>query len=155
KLSKGAYPTKDERPELALQLGERKRQSDAFALIPILADPNTRSYLTALAGYVYSGIVGYYTQDLLDRVHKETNNDKKIFIGSIYTEVANIVNRVDTTGGVEAISLGAPSLERETIASFNKDTKDYLADLKNQTFLGAYQEIKGEVYKFYPASNIV
>lgn len=155
RLMKGAFPNKEERPELAFQLGERKRKSDAFALIPILTDPAVQESMKQLVNYVISGIVGYYTGDLLDRVRKEKDHDKQIFIGSIYTEVANIVNRVDTTGGVEGITIGSPALERETVAAFTRETKDYLVELRGETYLGKYQEIKGSVYKLYPASKIV
>ena len=155
RLVKGAFPNKEERPELALQLGERKRKSDAFSLIPILADPAVQESMKQLVNYVISGIVGYYTGDLLDKVRKEKDQDKRIFIGSIHTEVANIVNRIDTTGGVEGITIGSPLLERETVAAFTRETKDYLVELKGETYLGRYQEIKGSVYKFYPASKIV
>lgn len=155
KLLKGAYPNKEERESLALQLGERKRKSDAFALLPILADPVVQESMKKLMDYVISGVIGYYVGDVLKRVEKEEDQNKKIFIGSIYTEVANIVNRVDTVGGVESISLGAPALDRETVAVFSGQTKDYLASLKDETYLGTYQEIQGKVYKLYPASKIV
>jgi len=155
RLTKGAFPNKEDREILSLQLGERRRQSDAFSLIPILADPNVQEYLKRIAGYVFSGIVGYYVGDLLDRVHKEKDQNKQIFIGSIYTEVANITNRIGAVGEVEAISLGSPVLERETIASFDTDTKEYLSKLKHEIFLGNYQEIKGRAYKLYPSSKIV
>lgn len=155
RLKKGAFPNASERPSLALQIGERRRTSDAFALVPILLDPAVHDQLKELVKYVISGVVGYYTGDVLDRIHKEKDDNKKIFIGSIYTEVANIVNRVDTSGGVEGISLGSPVLKQETVAAFTKDTKDYLAELKNQTFLGTFQEFTGKVYRMYPNSNIV
>jgi len=155
RLTKGAFPNKEEREILSLQLGERRRQSDAFALIPLLTDPNVQEYLKKVAEYVFSGVVGYYTGDVLDRVHKEKDHNKQIYIGSIHTEVANIVNRIGATGEVEAISLGSPVLERETIASFNSDTKDYLNEIKDEYFLGTFQEIRGRAYKLYPASKIV
>jgi hypothetical protein len=155
RLIKGAFPDKEARQHLALQIGERRRTSDAFALVSVLADPAIQEYLKKIADYVFSGIVGYYVGDVLDRVKKEKDQNKQIFIGSIYTEVANIVNRIDSSGGVESISLGAPALNRETIAAFNSDSKRYLSDLKNQIFLENYQEIKGRVYKLYPASKIV
>jgi hypothetical protein len=155
RLVKGAFPNKEARKNLALQIGERRRTSDAFALVPLLADPTVQEYLKKLADYVFSGIAGYYVGDVLDRVKKEKDQNKQIFIGSIYTEVANIVNRIDASGGVEAISLGSPALNRETMAAFTSDTKDYLSELKSQYFLGNYQEIRGRVYKLYPASRIV
>lgn len=155
RLMKGAVPRKEERPLLALQLGERKRKSDAFALIPLLADPIVQESMKQLVQYVISGIVGYYTGDLLDRIRKEKDHNKQILIGSIYTDVANIVNRIETTGGVEAISLGSPALGKETFAAFDGKTKDYIVELKGETYLGKYQEIRGRVYKLYPSSKIV
>ncbi len=155
RLNKGAFPNKKERQCLALQIGERRRTSDAFALVSILADPAAQEYLKKIADYVFSGIIGYYVGDILERLKKEKDQNKKIFIGSIYTEVTNIVNRIDSSGGVESIYFGAPAINRELIAAFNSDSKRYLNALRGEIFLGSYQEIKGNVYKLYPASNIV
>lgn len=155
RLEKGAFPTKDERPLLALQLGERRRSSDAFALVPILTDPAVQAGLKNIADYVASGIFGYYTEKVLDRVRKEEDPDKQIFIGSIYAEVVNIANRVNASGGVQSISIGAPKIGLETIASFTPQTKEYLGALRGETFLGRKQKIKGKVYKMYPSSKIV
>jgi hypothetical protein len=155
RLMKGAFPEKEDRRRLALQIGERRRESDAFALLPILSDPQVQQYMAKLADYVFSGIVGYYVGDVLKRVQREKDLNKQIFIGSIYTEVANIVNRVDASGGVEGINIGAPSSGRETIASFDSDSKDYLSSIKGEIVLGDYQKLKGRVYKLYPASKIV
>jgi hypothetical protein len=155
RLKKGAFPNREERPALALQLGERRRSSDAFALVPILSDPAVQENMKQLIEYVISGVVGYYTSNVLERIHEEKDDNKKIFIGSIYPEVVIISNRVDTSGGVEGISLGSPILQQETVAAFTSKTKDYLVELKGETYLGSYQEINGRVYKLYPASNIV
>lgn len=155
RLVKGAFPDKEERQRLALQIGERRRESDAFALLPILTDSQVQDYMLKLADYVFSGIVGYYVGDVLKRVQKEKDSNKQIFIGSIYTEVATIVNRIDASGGVEGINIGAPSAGRETVAAFDAGTKEYLSAIKGEIVLGDYQELKGRVYKLYPASKIV
>lgn len=155
RLIKGAFPDTDDRQRLALQIGERRRQSDAFSLVPILTDPQVQQYMMKLADYVFSGIVGYYVGDVLKRVKNEKSLDKQVFIGSIYTEVANIVNRIDGSGGVEGINIGAPSTGHETVAAFDASSKDYLRSIKGEIVLGDYQEIKGKVYKLYPASKIV
>lgn len=155
KLYKGSYPKKEIREKLALQLGGRKKGSDIFALIPLIADPNLNDVLKKAFDYVISGIVGYYTGDVIERLKREPDDNKKIFIGAIHTEVANIVNRIDTIGGVEGISFGSPLLQRETLAAFDSTSKDYLASIKDEYYLGSYCEIKGSVYKFYPNSNLV
>ena len=155
KLLKGAFPNEEDRQTLALQIGERRRSSDAFGLIPMLSDLQTLAYLKQIAGYIIPAIIAYYTNDVLDYIRGEKNKNKQIFTASIYTEVVNIVTRVGAFGSVETISLGAPTFDRETIAAFNYDTKEYLKSIKDEYFLGEYQTIKGRVYKFYPASKIV
>ena len=155
RLIKGAVPNREEREALSLQLGERKRASDAFALIPIISDPLIAANLKIICEYVISGIVGYYVGDVLDRLRGEKSQEKRIFIGSIYTEVANIVNRIDASGQVEGISIGSPLLGRETFAAFDAGTKDYLSAIRDEYYLGPYQEIRGGVYKLYPKSKIV
>lgn len=155
RLQKGAFPKKEERETLALQLGERRRKSDAFALIPVLTDPLVQESMKKLADYIISGVVGYYTGKVLDAITKEKDPDKKIFIGSLHAEVANIVNRIDASGSVDSISFGSPLLGRETVAVFDSETKEYLHSLNDEYYLGGYQEIKGFVYKLYPASRIV
>lgn len=155
RLEKGAFPNKEEREQLALQLGERRRASDAFALIPILADPTVQTLLKSVANYVISGVVGYYVGDLLKRVSAEQSTEKQIYIGSIYAEVVNIANRVNATGGVEGISIGSPLLGHETVAAFTPETKEYLSSLRGEVYLGRKMSIKGKVYKMYPSSKIV
>jgi hypothetical protein len=154
RLTKGAFPDAAHRKELALQLGERRRGSDVFALVPILLDPMVQSGLTKLADYVLSGMVGYYVGDVIKRVQGEKDSDKQAFITSIYAEVAVINNRVGGSGGVESIGFGEPRSGRDTVASFDSGTKDYLASIKGEVALGTFQEVKGRVYKFYPASRI-
>ena len=155
RLEKGAFPNKEEREQLALQLGERRRTSDAFALVPLLADPTVQALLKQVADYVISGVVGYYVGDVLKRARAEDDGDKQIFIGSIYAEVVNIANRVNATGGVEAISIGCPALGQDTIAAFTPQTKEYLGSLRGEVYLGRKMHIKGKVYKMYPSSKIV
>lgn len=155
RLVKGAYPSKEEREGLALQLGERRRQSDAFALVPILTDPAVQGALLKLMDYIASGLVGYFIGDVVERIRKEPDANKKIFIASIYKDVEGIAVRVGTSGGVESVVLGSPVMERETLANFNAETKNYLVSIRDENYLGGYEEIKGRVYKFYPNSNIV
>ncbi|MDY0249948.1 MAG: hypothetical protein RBR45_07830 [Pseudomonas sp.] len=155
RLVKGAFPNKEERQFLSLQVGQRKRASDAFALIPILTDPHVQQTMYKVMDWVISGVVGFYVGDVITRVREEKDPNKRILIGSIFTEISAIVSRITASGGVSAISIGSPLLEKETIVSFNSETKDYLVQLKNETYLGTYQEIKGRVYKFYPSSKIV
>jgi hypothetical protein len=155
RLIKGGYPSKQEREMLALQLGERRRASDAFALLPILSDPLLQQGIAKAIDYVVSGVIGYFVGDVIERIRNEPDQNKKIFIGSIYKDIENIAVRIGTPGGVESIVLGAPKKEREAVAVFTPETKNYLASIKDENYLGGYEEIKGKVYKLYPNSNII
>ena len=103
RLEKGAFPNKEERESLALQLGERRRASDAFALIPLLTDPTVQTTIKQVADYVISGIVGYFVGDVIDRARKEPDGEKQIFIGSIYGEVVNIASYSVKAGDTVAV----------------------------------------------------
>jgi hypothetical protein len=96
---KGAFPDKNRRQELALQIGERRRESDAFGLIPIITDPLALQTLKYCADAVFNGVVGYYSGKVIERLRSEKDEPKKLFIGSIYSEVTNIIGRIDGGGG--------------------------------------------------------
>jgi len=155
RLTKGAYPNKSDRERLSLSLGERRRTSDAFSLVPLLTDPTTLEYAKKLADYVASAIVGYYVGDVIKRVNEEPDENKQQFIGLIHADVVNIVNRIDAAGGVETIEIGAPSLNKPLIATFDGAKKDYINHLSSEYYLGRTQTIKGHVYRFYPNTSIV
>jgi len=155
RLQKGAFPNSKDRRHLALQLGERRRESDAFALVPMLADRETQQYMGTVAQYVIPALIAYYTKSVVQTLSQETDLGRQLFTASIFTEVANIINRVDASGGVEGISIGTPALNRDTVIAFDAGTKDYLNHLKGEVALGAYQEIQGRVYKLYTKSKIV
>lgn len=155
KLRKGAFPDKKDREKLSLSIGERRRSSDAFSLIPLLTDPTTLEYAKKVADYVASGIVGYYVGDVIKRVSGENDENKQQFIGSIHADVVNIVNRIDAAGGVETIEIGAPFLGKPLLARFDESKKEYINGLSSEYYLGRNQTIKGNVYRLYPNSLIV
>ncbi|MFA5778795.1 MAG: hypothetical protein WC947_01500 [Elusimicrobiota bacterium] len=155
RLIKGVFPNRKEREMLSLQIGERRRESDAFSFFPLLTDPETVSYFKTLAEYVASGVVGYYIGDILDRLRKEDDEYKQEYIGSIHADVVNIVGRIDAPGGIERIEIGFPTVEENTTARFDEESKEYINKLSHEFFLGKYQTIKGRVYRLYPNSLIV
>ncbi len=155
RLKKGAYPEKAVRAQISLSIGERRRSSDAFALIPLLTDPTTQEYLKKVADYVASGLVGYWVGDVMKRLRSENDEDKQQFIGSIHADVVNIVNRIDAAGGVERIEIGAPNQRQPLLVEFDEAKKQYVNALSGEFFLGRSQVIDGNVYRLYPNSLIV
>lgn len=155
RLEKGAYPNRKEREVLTLQIGERRRQSDAFALVPVLFDPTTINYFKHIADWIASGIVGYYVGDVIERLRGEKNENKRLYIGSIQAEVVNIIGRIDSPSGVQAIQIGSPVTGQEAIATFTEESKQSINDLSDRFYLGPNQKIEGRVYRLYPDSLIV
>jgi hypothetical protein len=80
RLTKGAFSAKRDRERLSLSIGERRRTSDAFALVPLLTDPTTLEYAKKIADYVASGIVGYFVGDVIKRVNGEIDENKQQFM---------------------------------------------------------------------------
>ncbi len=152
---KGAFPDKNRRHELALQVGERRRESDAFGLIPIITDPLALQTLKYCADAVFNGVIGYYSGKIIERLRNEKDESKKLFIGSIYSEVTNIIGRIDGGAAIHGIEINAPSLPDARPLLFDEDKKDQINALRNERFLGKVQEITGEVFKLYPNSGIV
>jgi len=152
---KGAFPKKKNRQELALQIGERRRKSDGFGLIPIVTDPAFLHTLKYCADAVFSGVVGYYSGKVLDKLRDDNDEKNKIFIGSIYSEVTNVISRIDANAAIHGIEINAPSLKNAHPLLFNTVHKKYLESLKDEYFLGESQEIIGDVFKLYPNSYIV
>lgn len=150
----GAFPVREDREWLAFQLGERKRASDAYALIPIITDPYVINTVRYLADTAFNAIVGYYTGTILAK-NKHQSEKQALVNGAIYAEVVNIVGRIDAAGGVGGIEIGAPGLNRKEIAVFDSSRKDFVNSLKSEYTLGQTQTIVGRVYKLYPDSKIV
>lgn len=155
RLAFAQTPKKDERESLSLTIGQRKHASDAFGLIPLLSDPSTQALLIKVADYVASGMVSYFIGDVLDQIRKEPDHDRQIFIGSIHAEVVNIVGRIDASGGVDEIQIGAPLSGKPLFCKFTPESKDYIKTLADEYYLGAHQVIRGNVYRLYPNSRYV
>lgn len=154
-IRKGAFPEKNQRQELSLQIGERRRESDAFGLIPIITNPMALQTLTYCADAVFNGVVGYYSGKVIERLRNEKDETKKLFIGSIYSEVTNIIGRIDGGAAIHGIEINAPSLPNAQPLLFDEAKKEQINALRNERFLGEAQEITGDVFKLYPNSGIV
>ncbi|MBL0311361.1 MAG: hypothetical protein IPP78_01340 [Holophagaceae bacterium] len=108
-----------------------------------------------IADYVASSVFSYFAGDILDRLKREKDSNKQIFIGSIHADVVNIVNRIDASGGIETIQIGAPTSNQPMFAAFSVKQRDYVNSLSNTYYLGKKQIIKGNVYRLYPNMSLV
>lgn len=155
RLQKGAFPKRDERQFLALQIGERKRKSDGYGLLPLFTDPTNLQILKFVGEQLFSGLMGYAVQNVMQRLSNEPDDDKRFYIGSIHADVVNIVNRIDAAGGIGELEIGSPALKQKDKIRFTEDTKKYVNKLSKEHFFGAKETIRGKLQKLIPSVGLI
>ena len=112
RLTRGAHLRRDERQRLSLQISERRKSSDLYALVPFVVDPVVQHYISTL---VKSGLTAL--EKLLLRVShrrkgkaagvslENENVEGALQIAAIYAETVQITNHINNIGGVETIQL--------------------------------------------------
>jgi len=159
RLKKHAQLTQEERMRLSLQISERRKSSDVYALIPFLADPSTQEYLGtllkiglgSLAKYAWQMVLGEKTKKKTTSTSVRTRDvDGSLLVGAIYGEVVQITNHIYNIGGIDKIELiSTPSLEIDPI-ELTGETQKYVRNIANATYLGPEDEIIGEVHRLLP-----
>lgn len=155
RLRKGAFPRKQDRTEISLTIGERRRTSDAFSLIPRLTDPDTYQHLNLLIDWVGRAFLAYWLGRAVQDIAEEPDSSKQLFIASVYPDVANIVHRIDAAGEISKIEIGNPRQAQPLLADFSEESKPYIDGLDKEIAYGPVQTIRGAVYRLYPNSHIV
>ena len=151
----GGSPARHEREMLSLQIGDRRRGSDLFGLLPVFADPTTLGVIRRAVDYVIAGLASYAVGTVLDRVRSEPNESRRQFIGAIYADTVNVVNRVGNVGGCERIEISSPTGRTGEMVTFDANSRDYVRALDASLYLGTMQTIEGEVFRLYPSHDIV
>ena len=150
---RGRSPTRKEKEMLALQIGERRLSSDWFGLLPVLADPATLLVIRQTVDYVIGGLKAYAIG--LDRTRSESNESREMFIGAIYADTVNIVNRIGNVGVCESIEISSPTVRHSETITFDVSSRNYVRDLEAGSYLGNAQTIEGDVFKLYPGRAII
>ena len=153
-LTKGAKLTPAERRNCALQIGAHRKSSDEYGFISFVTDPVVINHIKTL---VVDGLVALGAHAFGKAVSKKKDDPpiNQYFIGSIYNEVTIINDRVENIGGVEKIEIrGGSGIDVEPVI-FDRETRDYVRQLENETFLGEMQSIEGTITKLYPNRLIV
>ena len=151
----GGSPTRHEREMLSLQIGDRRRGSDLFGLLPVFADPAALRVVMRAVDYVIAGLASYAVGTVLDRIRSEPNESRRQFIGAIYADTVNVVNRVGNVGGCERIEIASPTVRNGETVTFDASSRDYVRALDASDYLGAVQTIEGDVFRLYPSHDIV
>ena len=151
----GRSPTRQEKEMLSLQIGVRRRGSDLFGLLPVLADPTTLWVIRRAVDYVIAGLTSYALGTVLDKVRSEPDEAQQMFVGAIYADTVNVVNRIGNVGGCERIEISSPTVRTGEMVTFDTSSRDYVRALDASLYLGAVQTIEGDVFRLYPSDDIV
>jgi len=158
RLKKGAHLSQDERKRLSLQISERKKSSDLYALVPFLTDAAVQQYLATLlkislgtlAKYALKRVLSDEPQPKEDKTSLRARDVQGTLVGFIYAETVQITNHINNIGGVESIELiPAQRLDIQPI-KFTSETQEYVRELVNKTYYGEFEEIVGYVTHLYP-----
>lgn len=170
-LGMGWQLTNSEREMLALQVAERKKESDGYGFLPFQITPEMVDLLNGLAAQIVIALGQYAYQKIKTRNDKEgekkqetseNKNEEKQpvsvdpeFVGSIHKDLSVIVRTIEGIGKVKEIQFSVPNNPNVETVVLNVDTKKYVQQLASKTFLGKQQELTGEIAKLEPGENII
>lgn len=155
RLRKRAQLTDEERRTLALQIGEHRKSSDLYALLPFAADPTLQRYLGELLKIGLGTLGKYALRSVLRDSDKKSPSitagdlDHSILIGAIYAETVQLTNHIDNVGGIRAIEL-IPQGFRMPRVHLDQDTQKYVRGIVNESYTGRRTSISGEVKHLSP-----
>ena len=155
RLNSGRSPARHEREMLSLQIGVRRHGSDLFGLVPVLADPTTLRVIMQAVDYLIAGLTSYAVGTVLGRVSSESDGSRQMFIGAIYADTVNVVNRIGNVGGCERIEISSPTGGTGEMVTFDASSRDYVRSLDASFYLGAVQTLEGDVFRLYPNHDVV
>lgn len=159
RLKKNAHLTQDERQRLSLQISERKKSSDLYALTPFAADPVLQEYLCTLLKVGLGALTKYALQSVLTDATKKKQGttsiqardvEGSVLVGAIYAETVQITNHIHNIGGIESIELIPSSNLNVSPVTITTETQKYVREIVNESYRGAHEEIVGYVTRLHP-----
>jgi hypothetical protein len=171
RLGTGSQLTNFEREMLALQVGERRKESDGYGFLPFQITPDMMELLKGLATQIVIAFGQYAYQKIKTR--NDTGNEKEQdskeykngekqpisespeFVGSIHKDLSVIVRTIEGIGNIREIQFSVPNDPHVKAVVLNVDTKGYVQDLASQSYLGKQQDLTGEIARLEPGENII
>lgn len=152
RLTGSAAPTRKERIDLGLRLGERRRESDAYCLF---ADPLFREIVAPLIVQGLTAIVAYAAAAL--RFKKEpripASISQKLLPIVIYPHVVTLTRRVDEDAGIGKVEIYSQSRDFPRIITLDRDTRTYIRSIGAEVFHGRPEVLVGRVKTLYYEDN--
>ena len=159
RLKKHAQLTQDERQRLSLQISERRRSSDVYALIPFAIDPAIQQYVLTLLKAGLGALAKYALKSVLSDNSTQKSGTTTIhardvqgsvLVGAIYAETVQITNHINNIGGIDSIELIPSSGLNISPVKLTTDTQTYVREIANESYRGEPDEIVGYVTRLYP-----
>jgi len=157
RLKKHAQLTQDERKRLSLQISERRKSSDLYALIPFAVDPALQQYLLTLLKVGLGTLSKYALKSVLSPEPKSGNTsiqardvEGSVLVGAIYAETVQITNHINNIGGIDSIELIPSSTLNISSVKLTPETQTYVREIANESYRGEPDEIVGYVTKMSP-----
>lgn len=152
RLTRSNFPSKEERIALAMQLGERRRASDGYALVPVHDD--SLPHLSELTEFALRNVFAYGSVRDFDRF-QNIEDDRKLYIINIYNQVADLANRIGNIGGIESIEIAGRTPTPIPTVYITQETIQLVKEVKGRLVRGPLMCIEGEVSELNPATNTV
>jgi hypothetical protein len=159
RLQKHAQLTQSERRLTALQITERRKSSDLYALAPFLSDPFVKQQISDLLKMGLEALEKYALKKVFSGEKDQKRNNPPVqireiegspFIGAIYAETVQITNHINNIGGVESIELVPDAGLKIPPIKLTADTQKYVREVANEFYRGPSQQIVGTVKKLAP-----
>lgn len=163
RLRKHAQLTQLERAQLSLQISERRKSSDLYALIPFVADVALQAYLITLLKVGVGTLAKYAVKSVLSNDEKPKAGattvqardvQGSVLVGAIYAETVQITNHINNIGGIESIELIPAGGMEASPVKFTADTQSYVREIANVGYRAAPEEIVGHVTRLLPSRLI-
>lgn len=146
RLDKSARPASNERSEVALQLGARRKASDGYGLVSIVTDPVVIAAATEAVKIAFGVIITYTLQRVLPNKETPTKVDQEL-VAAAYQEIKQLTDRVGRAGKGKAAQLEISTGKNVRAKSvvLTSETKAYVKKVERETVYGKKIAIQGRV----------
>ncbi|MCK4824877.1 hypothetical protein KA005_54500 [bacterium] len=150
RLKKGAKLLREERQRMALQVLDRRKESDLWALVPFISEPAVIDTIRNLVNASLIELGRYALQSLFGKDEESGRPTGSQITGAIHAETVTITNHIYNIGNIERVEFhGGANISAPPVI-FTGETRDFVRDVPYQTYEGPPQEIQGTVTKLFP-----
>ena len=148
------FLTFDERSQFALQIADRRRNSDEYSLAAFLTNPITSNAIGSYIAWIMGALSTYAVQSVLKK--GATKNDRQhVFNIYVFNQLRDLAGRINNVGGIDAIEVASSVPKHKTPIRLDAEFKHYVNSIKDEVAYGATREITGRVIDLVPGEDAV